>query len=89
MALAALAAAYSSLLGQVLVGGYVAIIIWRRGRSQTSFGVALFLLATLVLFLMLKQPVIASHAALYTYELLVIGTAQAIWEQRKIEGSAN
>ncbi len=89
VAAVALGAAYSAELGQALVGAYVLIALWRRGRSRLTFGLAVALLATAPLFLALGQTGIAQRAAIYAFELLVFGTGQAIWELKKIEKTPN
>lgn len=85
----ALGAAYSSAVGQWLVLAYgIAVLVTRR-TSRLSFGMALFLLITIPFFQAIGQTGIAENAAIYTYELLVIGTIQALVELRKTGISAN
>ncbi|HSX01877.1 MAG TPA: hypothetical protein VLI05_01030 [Candidatus Saccharimonadia bacterium] len=89
IAVAGLAAAYSTTFGQCFVLGYMVVALTGRRRSSFSFGVTLFLLAIVAVFEVLGQKVIAQNVAVYTFELLAFGTVQAIWEQRKIATSAN
>ncbi len=85
----ALGAAYSPIIGQAIVAVYVLVaLIWRR-RSRLTFGVTLLILASIPLFQAIGQSGIAQNAAIYVYELLVFGTAQALWEGRKIAKSTN
>jgi hypothetical protein len=89
IAAAALGAAYSSSIGQWLVLAYAVVVLVTRRSSRLSFGVALFLLITIPFFQALGQSGIAENAAIYTYELLVVGTIQALMELRKTGISAN
>lgn len=82
-AVGAIAAAYSSTIGQWLVLAYGLFAIFTRRDSRLSFGIALFTLITIPIFQLIHQTGIASNAAIYTYELLVIGTIQAIIELRR------
>jgi hypothetical protein len=84
IAAAALGAAYSSSIGQWLVLAYAVVVLVTRRSSRLSFGVALFLLITIPFFQALGQS-----GAIYTYELLVVGTIQALMELRKTGISAN
>ena len=80
LALIALAAAYSTSIGQwfVLVYALYALIIARS--SQKTFVVALILLIAIPFFQIIQQPGVSENVAVYTYEFLVIGTVQAIIE---------
>jgi hypothetical protein len=89
IAAAALGAAYSATIGQWLILAYGLIAIFTRRPSRLSFGMALFLLITIPFFQALGQSGIAENAAIYTYELLVVGTIQTVLELRKTSKSAN
>ena len=83
IAIVALASAYSTTIGQWLVLVYGIMAIWQRWGSRQSFGIALFLLITIPLFQLIGQAGIAENVAVYVYELLVIGTIQALIELHK------
>ncbi|HEY6736659.1 MAG TPA: hypothetical protein VI322_02990 [Candidatus Saccharimonadia bacterium] len=83
IALGALAAAFNSTAGQLLVVMYAVVALWRRWPAALSFGAALFVLLTIPLFQLLDRAIIAQNAATYVYELLVIGTISAVLELRK------
>ena len=89
IAAVALGAAYSGVFGQFLIAFYIAFAVVTRRTSQLSFGAAVFLLVTIPLFQGLNQPIIDQNVATYVFELLAFGTAQAVWEQRKIDKTAN
>lgn len=76
----AIAAAYSTGIGQWFVLAYAIIALIRRSPSQLTFGVALFLLIAIPIFQLLHQEGIASNAAVYVFELLAFGTLQASLE---------
>ncbi len=79
-AIVALVAAGNSTLGQYFVLAYALYAILRRSNSQRTFLLALLLLISVPIFQILGQTGIADNMAIYTYELLVIGTVQAIIE---------
>lgn len=83
IAAGALLAAYSTAFGQWIVLIFVIFAIVARKPSSLSFGIALFLLITIPLFQLLGQSGIAENVAVYVFELLVFGVAQALWELRK------
>ena len=87
IAAAAIAAAYSTSFGQWIVLGFVVVAILFRQTSRLSFGAALFVLVTVPLFEIIGQSGIAQNMAVYTFELLVFGVAQAVWETRKLRPS--
>lgn len=76
----ALASAYSSTAGQLFVAAYFAIALLFKIESRYAFGAALLLLVSIPAFQLLGQSGIAENNAIYTYELLVGGTLQAILE---------
>lgn len=77
----ALGAAASSTFGQAILLAYAVVVLAvKRQPSQLSFGLALILLLAVPLFQLIGQPAIAENAAIYVYELLVIGTIAAILE---------
>jgi hypothetical protein len=83
IALLSLGAAASSTFGQAVILGYALAVLIRRKPSRLSFGLALILLITIPLFQGIGQPSIAENAAIYVYELLVVGTISAILELKK------
>lgn len=76
----AIASAYSSLLGQSAIALYAVYAVVRKLDSRISFGLALGMLCCIPLFQVIGLPGVSERAAVYTYELLVAGTLQAIWE---------
>jgi hypothetical protein len=88
IAILALISAYSSTAGQAFVLVYAVLALILRRGSRFTFGLALFVLVTIPLFEALKQSGIAQNAAIYTFELLVVGTAQAVYELRKTDKTA-
>lgn len=89
IAAAALGAAYSSTVGQALIVMYALYVISRRRSSRLTFSITLFMLITIPFFQAINQTGIAANAAIYTYELLVVGTIQALFELRKTDISTN
>ena len=83
LAAIALIAAYSATAGQVLVLLFGIFALVRRLDSRYAFGAALFLLVTIPLFSAIGQSGIAQNAAIYVYELLVVGTIMAVLELRR------
>lgn len=80
VAILALVAVYSVTIGQWLVVAYAVYVLIRRVDSRSTFIGALLLLIAVPVFQLLNQPGVAEHIAVYTYELLVVGTLQAIIE---------
>jgi hypothetical protein len=83
IAAVALGAAASSTFGQAMVAVYGLVVIFTRQNSQVTFGLALVILISVPLFQALGQPGIAGVAAIYVFELLVVGTIQAILELKQ------
>jgi len=81
LAAIAILAAYSAAYGQVFIAAYVVYAIVRRQSPRLSFGLALFLLLCVALFLILSQLSIAQTAAIYVFELLVFGILQTFLER--------
>jgi hypothetical protein len=79
----ALGAAYTTSIGQWFVLAYGVIALIRRLDSRYSFGAALFALICVPLFSVLGQSGISANIAVYVYELLVVGTVQAVIELRR------
>ena len=80
IAAVAIGSAYSSTVGQALVAVYLVVALLSRLSSRYSFGAALLLLVSVPAFQLLQQTGVAQNAAIYTYELLVVGTLQAVIE---------
>ncbi len=81
IATVALVAAINTTIGQLIVLAYaVAVVfIWRQ-PSRLTFALAFIILLSVGLFQIINQPDIAENAAIYVYELLVVGTISAILE---------
>ncbi len=89
IAIVALTAAASSTLGQILILIYAVIVLFiRRQSSRLSFGLALVILLAVPLFQIIGQSGIAENAAIYVYELLVVGTIGAILELKTTKVSS-
>lgn len=80
IAAAALGMAYSSTVGQAIIGAYFLLAIIFRISSRFSFAVALVLLLCIPFFQILHMDGVSENAAIYAYEMLVVGTVQAIIE---------
>lgn len=83
LAAIAVAGAYSTSIGQWFVLAYAVYVLATRQDSRLSFGIALFVLVSVPFFQVLNQPGVANNMAVYVYELLVVGTIQALLELRK------
>lgn len=79
----ALIASNNTTLGQYLILAYAILSLVLRKSSRITFGIALFLLVAIPVFQALNQPGVAQNIAVYVYELLVVGTIQAIIELYK------
>ncbi len=77
---AALAAAYSPTAGQVIIGVYFLLALIFKISSRASFAIALVLLLCIPFFQLLGQAGISENVAIYAYEMLAVGTVQAIIE---------
>jgi hypothetical protein len=90
LAFAALFSAGNTTIGQYLIAIFAVYVLVLRKNSQKTFIIALILLVSIPIFQVLKQPGIAENMAIYTYELLVVGTIQAIielkWPKQKQHG---
>lgn len=76
----AIAAAYSSTVGQGAIGIYcICAVIWRINIRYTFIS-ALILLASIPLFQVINETGVSRNAAVYAYEVLVVGTVQAVIE---------
>jgi hypothetical protein len=82
IALIAIAGAYSVSIGQWFVLVFAIYVLVRRQHSSLTFGIALFILVTVPIFQLLNQGGVANNLAVYVYELLVVGTIQALIELR-------
>ena len=77
---AAILAASNSTAGQVMIGLYALLGILVRISSKYTFGGALILLVGIPFFQVLHQSGVSEKSAIYAYEMLVVGTLQAIIE---------
>jgi hypothetical protein len=86
----ALTAAANVDLGQLMILVYGVIVVgWRRPSKQV-FVLALVILVSVPIFQALNLPGISENAAIYVYELLVVGTIRAILELNQVRsGSSN
>ncbi len=80
IAVAALTAAYSPTAGQIIIGVYFLIALIFKISSRASFAIALVLLLCIPFFQILGQAGISENVAIYAYEMLAVGTVQAIIE---------
>ena len=80
IALAAVGIAYSPAAGQVAVGIYLLMALIFKVSSRVSFAIALVLLVCIPFFQVLGQATVSENVAVYAYEMLVVGTLQAIIE---------
>jgi len=89
----ALVAAASTTVGQLFILAFALYSLVLRRESQKTFVIALLLLISIPVFQLLNQTGVADNVAIYTYELLVFGTLQAIlelkWPAKKILGYNN
>ena len=76
----ALGAAYSTEVGQWFILAFLLYLFFIKRDSRLAFGVALFLIIIIPFFNFLNQNGIAQNAAVYAFEVLVIGTLQSIIE---------
>ncbi len=92
IAAAAVGAAYSTNVGQAIIGIYFLLAIIFKIRSQITFGVALLLLISIPFFQIIHLTGTSENAAVYSFEMLVVGTIQAMIElwrsNRKARGVA-
>lgn len=80
----ALVASVNAMFGQSAILAYaVIVLVLRRKPSSLSFVLALIILISIPIFTLIGQPTIAENAAIYVYELLVVGTIQAILELKQ------
>jgi len=84
----ALVMAFSATAGQVLVGLYGLVVLVRRLDSRGPFILALIMLITIPIFQIINLSGFSENAAIYAYELMVIGVVEAITETWR-EGRAN
>lgn len=71
---------YSTAIGQWFILAYALYALIRGVQSRNTFIAALLLLVSIPVFQLLNQPGVADNIAIYAYELLVVGTVQAIVE---------
>ncbi len=79
----ALVAAFNSTAGQIMVALYGIVALVRHVDAKISFGIALAMLLAIPLFQAIGRAGIADNAAIYAFELLVIGTVSAAIQLRK------
>jgi hypothetical protein len=89
VAVVALAAAANADLGQLLVLIYGVVIVGWRLPSKQVFVLALVLLVSVPIFQVLSLPGISENAAIYVYELLVVGTIRAILELSQVRSESS
>lgn len=76
----ALAAAYSTSIGQWFVLALAIYVFVTRQDSRLTYGIALFVLITVPFFQLLNQPGVANNMSIYVFELLILGTLQSLFE---------
>ncbi len=83
-----LGAAYLSTAGQILILIYgIWVLIWKVD-SRKPFAAALFFLILIPVFQILKLSLFSSNAAIYAYELLVVGViaaASEMWRDESVK----
>ena len=72
--------AFSSTAGQVIIGLYGLVVIFKRLDSRGPFIVALVMLVAIPLFQLINLADFSENAAIYAYELMVVGVVEAIVE---------
>ncbi|HSH56124.1 MAG TPA: hypothetical protein VK983_04865 [Candidatus Limnocylindrales bacterium] len=80
IAVAALAAAFNPTAGQIMIGVYFLLALIFKISSRASFAIALILLLCIPFFQILGQSGTSENVAIYAYEMLAVGTVQAIIE---------
>lgn len=84
LVIVALIAGSSLTIGQAIIGIYfVLAVIFRKIDSRVSFIMTLVLLICIPLFDLIGQNIFSSYAAIYTFELLLIGLVQSVIELRR------
>lgn len=80
IAIVAIGSAYSTTIGQASIGIYALLGLIMSVSSSYAYGGALLLLVCIPFFQLLHQSGVSQNAAIYAYELLVLGTLQAVIE---------
>lgn len=78
--LGAMAMAFSSTAGQVLIGLYGLVVLGKKLDSRGPFIIALVMLITIPIFQLISLSGFSENAAIYAYELMVIGVVEVIAE---------
>jgi heme/copper-type cytochrome/quinol oxidase subunit 4 len=78
----ALGAAYSVDVGQWYILAFILYTVFIARDPKLTFGIAVFLTITIPFFTLTDQPAIAQNTTVYVFELLVIGTLQALLDLR-------
>ncbi len=76
----AVLAAYSTNIGQWFVLALAIYVFVTKQDSRLTYGIALFVLASVPFFQILNQTGVANNMAVYVFELLVLGTLQSLRE---------
>lgn len=79
----ALAAAYSTSIGQWFVLALAIYVVFTRQDSRLTYGIALFILVTIPFFQLINQLGVAHNMSVYVFELLILGTIQSLIEIRR------
>lgn len=77
---AALTMAFNVTAGQVFIGLYGLVVLAKRLDSRGPFIVAVIMLITIPIFQLINLSGFSENAAIYAYELMVIGVVEAIAE---------
>lgn len=88
IAIIAVAMAYSSVVGQAIIGIYLLAGLLLKFDSRYSFGAALIFLIGVPFFQAIGMTGVSENSAIYAYEMLVVGVAQAIVESFRSKGSS-
>jgi hypothetical protein len=76
----ALILAFSATAGQVIIGLYCLVVLFKRLDSRGPFILTLVMLVAIPIFQLINLTNFSDNAAIYAYELMVIGVAAAIIE---------
>ncbi len=88
IAIIAVAMAYSSVVGQAIIGIYMLAGLLLKFDSRYSFVAALIFLIGVPFFQAIGMTGVSENSAIYAYEMLVVGVAQAIVESFRSKGSS-
>lgn len=76
----AVVAAYSISIGQWFVLALAIYVLITRQDSRVTYGIGLFILISVPFFQLINLPAVSNNMAVYVFELLLLGTIQALIE---------